>query len=105
MLVERDNDMFDMLTVLAGVIGPAVLGDNVQYNFHRLIKGDRVNGWDNQLCNEPGLILSYERRWRPFFSRISPRRRNRCIAQCGHLRRQCVDARQDRPDISRRPKS
>ena len=66
-LVEREDDVLDMLTVSAGVVGPAALGDEVQNNFHRLINGDRVNGWDNQLRNEPGLILSYERRWRPFF--------------------------------------
>lgn len=71
-LVERDDNALDMLTVTAGVVGPAALGEEVQNSFHRLINGDRVNGWDNQLRNEPGLILSYERRWRPFF-RVSSR--------------------------------
>lgn len=70
-LVERDDKAVDMLTLTAGVVGPAALGDEVQNSFHRLINGSKVNGWDNQLRNEPGLILSYERRWRPFL-RVSP---------------------------------
>ena len=52
--------------------GPAALGEEVQNNFHRLINGDRVNGWNNQLRNEPGLTLTYERRWRPFFRLSRP---------------------------------
>lgn len=66
-LVERGDDILDMLTISAGVVGPAALGEEVQNSFHRLIDGDRINGWDNQLRNEPGLILSYDRRWRPLF--------------------------------------
>lgn len=71
-LVERDSNNLDMVTLTLGVVGPAALGEEVQNEFHRLINGNRVNGWDNQLRNEPGLILSFERRWRPFF-RISGR--------------------------------
>ncbi len=71
-LVERDGSVLDMLTVSAGVVGPAALGEEVQNNFHRLINGDRVNGWNNQLRNEPGLTLTYERRWRPFFRLSRP---------------------------------
>ncbi|PQA86653.1 lipid A deacylase LpxR family protein [Hyphococcus luteus] len=66
-LVERSDDILDMLTISAGVVGPAALGEEVQNSFHRLIDDDRINGWDNQLRNEPGLILAYERRWRPLF--------------------------------------
>ena len=71
-LVERDSDVLDMVSLTLGVVGPAALGEEVQNNYHRLINGSRVNGWDNQLRNEPGLILSFERRWRPYF-RVSGR--------------------------------
>ncbi|GIK96469.1 MAG: membrane protein [Alphaproteobacteria bacterium] len=47
-----------------GVVGPAALGEEVQNTYHRLIGVDEVNGWDNQLHNEPGLNLSFERKWR-----------------------------------------
>lgn len=71
-LVERGDDNLDMLTISAGVVGPAALGEEVQNSFHRLFDDDRINGWDNQLRNEPGLILSYDRRWRPLFRQSRP---------------------------------
>lgn len=47
-----------------GVVGPAALGRQVQNNFHKLIGADQSNGWGNQLHNEPGLNLTFERKWR-----------------------------------------
>jgi len=54
----------DTLQLDLGVVGPAALGEEAQNSYHRLINVDEVNGWDNQLHNEPGLALSLERRWR-----------------------------------------
>jgi len=54
----------DVLSVQLGVVGPAAQGEFVQSNFHKLIDGQDPNGWDNQLKNEPGLLLSYERHWK-----------------------------------------
>jgi len=53
----------DDLEVTLGVIGPIALGKEVQRNFHALINSDDPKGWDSQLNNELGLILSWERRW------------------------------------------
>ncbi len=47
-----------------GVVGPAALGEQTQNYVHRLIGVDKANGWDNQLRNEPGIALLYEKRWR-----------------------------------------
>ncbi len=54
----------DTLQLDLGVVGPAALGEEFQNSYHRLINVDEVNGWNNQLHNEPGLILSLERKWR-----------------------------------------
>lgn len=54
----------DTLQLEVGVVGPWALGEEAQNSYHRLINVDEVNGWDNQLHNEPGLNLSLERKWR-----------------------------------------
>ncbi|GJL78863.1 MAG: membrane protein [Nitrospinaceae bacterium] len=50
------------LEINLGVVGPAALGEEIQTEWHRLIDVKRPKGWDNQLKNEPGLILFYERK-------------------------------------------
>ena len=47
----------------AGVIGPSSLAEPVQREFHKLIDGQDPKGWDNQLKDEPGLHLFYDRHW------------------------------------------
>lgn len=54
----------DVLQLELGVVGPWALGEEAQNSYHRLINVDEVNGWDNQLHNEPGINLSLERKWR-----------------------------------------
>ena len=48
----------------AGVVGPSALGEEVQNNYHRLIRVRRLDGWDSQLKDEPTLNVLVERRWR-----------------------------------------
>jgi len=64
-IVERREGPIDILTVAAGVVGPASLAEETQRTIHRFINDDDVLGWDNQLRNEPGLIASFDRIWRP----------------------------------------
>ena len=47
-----------------GMIGPAALGKEVQTAWHELVGADRPQGWDNQLRNEPGVLLAYLEKWR-----------------------------------------
>lgn len=56
----------DTLTVNAGVVGPLAMGEFVQNSFHQLIDSDIAQGWDNQIANEPGLVVSFDRTWRPW---------------------------------------
>jgi lipid A 3-O-deacylase len=65
---ETDHRSLDHLQLLVGVIGPAALGEQVQNGFHDLISGINSQvtaaGWGSQLKNEPGVMFSYEHKWR-----------------------------------------
>ena len=55
-----------MLTV--GVVGPAALGEETQESIHHILPNNQdPKGWDNQLHNELGVNLDYERKWRSMF--------------------------------------
>lgn len=47
-----------------GVVGPSALGKPVQSEWHRLVHADQPRGWDNQLHDEPGVLLAYLEKWR-----------------------------------------
>lgn len=63
-VVVQQRQRAHQITFQAGVVGPAAQGEWVQNNWHKIIDGDPVNGWDNQLRNEPGFVLSYDRQFR-----------------------------------------
>ncbi len=50
----------DNLGLEIGMVGPDSLAENVQNFWHSLFGLNVPNGWNNQLNNEPGLVLSYE---------------------------------------------
>lgn len=52
------------LEIQAGVVGRWALGGVTQNDFHQFIGVKPALGWQNQLENEPGVIISYERKWR-----------------------------------------
>ena len=54
----------DVMQLELGVVGPAALGEQVQNYFHDVINVDPSKGWDNQLRNEPGVNLTFERKLR-----------------------------------------
>lgn len=55
--------MQQSLVANVGIVGPAALGKPVQKFIHT-ITGDREPaGWDNQLRNEPTVLLRYRRNW------------------------------------------
>lgn len=53
----------DEVEITGGVIGPAALGEPVQRVVHEAMGVNLPRGWDNQLHNEPGLMVSWNRRW------------------------------------------
>ncbi len=59
----EEHKFMENLEINLGVVGPGALGDEVQSEWHDLIGVKKPQGWANQLENEPGFILFYERKW------------------------------------------
>ena len=60
----REFDVLDTMEVDVGIVGPQSFAEDVQTAVHEVIGVGRANGWDNQLKNEPGIVLLFERKWR-----------------------------------------
>ena len=63
-LVAEDGGRLDTWELQLGIVGPSARGKEVQNSFHDLIGTDEAAGWDNQLHDEFGYALIYERKWR-----------------------------------------
>jgi hypothetical protein len=62
-LTTTTQNHIDDLEATIGVVGPMALGRPIQKFIHRTIDSPVPRGWDNQLKNELGLMLSLQRRW------------------------------------------
>lgn len=62
-LIEQ-RDVVDRLTVQAGIVGPSAGGERLQNNVHSLIDTPLAQGWDNQIADEAGLVIAYDRKFR-----------------------------------------
>lgn len=63
-LLGTDFDVLDTLEVDLGVVGPASLAEDTQKFVHEILDVTDPQGWDNQLENEPGILLILERKLR-----------------------------------------
>jgi len=54
----------DTFEITAGIVGPSSMAEETQRIVHGWIESEDPKGWDNQLKNEPGLIISWQRNWR-----------------------------------------
>lgn len=60
--VERNH--IDDIEITLGVVGPEAFGEDIQRFVHENISDSpSPEGWDNQIKFEPGVILSWQRRW------------------------------------------
>lgn len=66
---DRDYQLLQSLSLDVGVVGPPALGRQAQNTAHKIIGAPKAYGWDNQLKTEPGVLLTYERKWRQFHYR------------------------------------
>ena len=57
-------DFLDSVEVQVGLVGPQAFGEESQNAVHRLRDLPLAEGWRNQLKNEPGLVVAFERKWR-----------------------------------------
>lgn len=55
--------LMDTVELQLGIIGPESFAEETQKLVHKLRDLQRPNGWDNQLKNEPGLVVVFERKW------------------------------------------
>ena len=53
----------ESIALQVGIVGPSAKGEVVQNNFHRLIGVNPARGWANQLHDEVGVNVLYDRRW------------------------------------------
>lgn len=60
----RSADRLDVMELDLGIVGPSALAHQAQDFIHELRGFDKYNGWDNQLDDEPGMQLLYERKQR-----------------------------------------
>lgn len=68
---QKDNQL-RLVELSLGVVGPSALGELTQNGWHDVIGVPHANGWDNQLEDEPGLQLSWERRYRQWVWKTGP---------------------------------
>ncbi|MBC7794352.1 MAG: lipid A deacylase LpxR family protein [Clostridia bacterium] len=54
---------FVLLQASLGIVGPAALGRQLQKVLHKIIKSPKAIGWETQLANEPGMVLTATRGW------------------------------------------
>jgi hypothetical protein len=61
---ETNRASLDHFELVGGVVGPASLAKQVQVGFHNLLGQNSSAAWGYQLRNEPGIVLSYDHKWR-----------------------------------------
>lgn len=54
----------DQFVLTLGVVGPAALAEKGQKVLHKVRAVNVPRGWDRQLRNEPGIVMTYQRSWR-----------------------------------------
>jgi hypothetical protein len=63
--VKASVNQLDTLEFDLGVVGRAAMGQLVQRGFHDwAFANENPKGWHNQLKSEPGLLISYDHKWR-----------------------------------------
>ncbi|MFZ5932330.1 MAG: lipid A deacylase LpxR family protein [Pseudomonadota bacterium] len=63
MVTDTGNTLNNVMLTL-GVVGPLSLAEQTQKFVHHITDSPQPKGWDSQLKNEPGVVLTYERKWR-----------------------------------------
>lgn len=57
----RSGDHLRTTQLQFGIVGPSALGKQVQNEVHKITGGDKFEGWDNQLRDEPVFRIVHER--------------------------------------------
>jgi len=68
-LIAENGKQLDQIEFTLGIVGPASMAEQTQKFVHKVRGLDIPQGWDTQLDNEPGFVLTYQRSWRSYVSR------------------------------------
>lgn len=60
---HEDYRSGNALEVALGIVGPSAKGEEVQRVVHEIVDTRKPGGWDNQLSDEPGIVVNYTRLW------------------------------------------
>ena len=63
-VIWKNADVRNSLVLDIGIVGPSAYGQEAQRFIHDLRDLDYPRGWENQLKDELGFVLAYERKWR-----------------------------------------
>lgn len=63
-LHSKNATRLDTFETSLGVVGPASLAEQAQNTVHEIKDVPTAEGWEHQLENEPGLMLTWQRSWR-----------------------------------------
>lgn len=66
-IISDTGQRLDSLQLTVGMVGESAQAEAVQEFVHDNFLGDDPAGWDHQLKDEPGIVLSYERKWRGIY--------------------------------------
>lgn len=66
-IVSDTGTRLDNAALTVGVVGPSAMAEQTQKFIHSSVTGDYPLGWDRQLKDEPGIMLTYERKWRGLY--------------------------------------
>ena len=66
-MVSDTGKTLDNAVLTVGVVGPLSYAEQTQKFVHHVVNSPQPQGWDNQLHNEPGINLAYERKWRGLY--------------------------------------
>ena len=67
-LHAKTANQLDTFETSLGIVGPSARAGETQNNYHTLMGFKRAEGWRNQIHDEPGLLLSWQRTLR--FKRV-----------------------------------
>lgn len=70
-VVSDTGKTLDNVMLTLGMVGPSSHAEDVQKFVHSAIGNPEPMGWDNQIHDEPGIIFTYERKWRNLYQ-VSP---------------------------------
>lgn len=71
-IVSDTGKTLDNVMLTVGVVGPYSFAKQTQKFVHKHVTDSKdPKGWSNQLKTEPGIILTYERKWRSLYQ-LSP---------------------------------